>query len=94
VADFLPVLVVTKLDMLDNAVELGMSVSGKKSNDTDSGVAGGYRRPIRIIVVAWVESKILVRLHTPYNAVNSTMKGDLFVSSELTVCRREGAVGG
>jgi hypothetical protein len=26
-------------------------------------------------MVAWVESKILVRLHTPYDAVNSTMKG-------------------
>jgi hypothetical protein len=77
VAGLLPVLVVTKFDVLDDAVELGISLSGKKSDDADLGVAGGYRRSTRIVIVPWMESEILVRLHTLYDAVNSTMKGTL-----------------
>jgi hypothetical protein len=43
---------VTKLDVLNDAVELGITVSGKKSNNAVAGVASGYRNSIRIVKVA------------------------------------------
>lgn len=95
VTDFLPLVDIAKFNVLNDAVELGIAKSGKKSNDADSRVVGGYRRSIHLVMVARVKSKILIKLHTPFNAASPNMQGVLIVGLAATgLTERRSNLGG